>query len=77
MVREALDYAAQLQVPDDDLSILTSACNESITLADVDVSNEIKVAVQACLEAQRVTVPDFDDPTLDEQEVVRGRCLSV
>ena len=75
MVREALHDAAELQVPDDDLSILTSACNESIALADVDVGDEIKVAVKACLEAQSVAVPDFDNATSGRQERVRGQCL--
>ena len=62
MACESFDNFAQFEVPDDDLGILASTCNESIALADVDVCDEIKVSMQTSLEGERVTVPHLDNP---------------
>ena len=62
MVGEALYDAARSQIPDDRLSVLASARNKSIALADVNVRDKVEVTVQARLQTQRVPVPHLDDP---------------
>ena len=66
MASKSFNDAAQLQVPDDHLGIFSGTRNESITLADVDVCDEVKVAVQAGLEGQCVAVPHLENPTTIE-----------
>ena len=62
MAGEALDNSAHLQIPDNHLGILASRCDKSITLANVDICDKVKVAMETCLQAQGITVPHFDDP---------------
>ena len=63
MAHKPLDDSAHLKVPDYDLGIFAGACNEAIALADVDVGDEIAVAVETSLQVERVAVPDLDNPT--------------
>ena len=63
MTCQALDYPAHLQVPNDDLGVLACAGDKSIALADVNVGDEVEVAVEASLQGQRVPVPNLKDPT--------------
>ena len=46
---EALDNSAHLQIPDNHLGILASRCDKSITLANVDICDKVKVAMETCL----------------------------
>ena len=45
MACQAFNDFAELQVPNDHLSILAGTSDKSIAFADVDIGNEIKVAV--------------------------------
>lgn len=49
VAHEPLDNPAHLKVPNDDLGIFAGARDEAIALADVDVGDEIAVAVETRL----------------------------
>ena len=49
VAHEPLDDSAHLKVPDYHLGIFAGASNEAIALADVDVGDEIAVAVETRL----------------------------
>ena len=63
MASQTFDDSAHFQSPYDDLSILSCARDEAIALADVDVRDEVQVAVEARLQGQRVPVPHLENPT--------------
>ena len=67
MACEALDDAAHLEVPDNDLGVLARTGHKPVALADVNVCNKVEVAVQTGLQTERVAVPDFDDPAKAKQ----------
>ena len=76
MASQALDDSTHFQIPNDHLSVLTSTRNEAIALADIDVSDEVQVAVQACLQGQSVPVPHFYYSAQKDSKRVRKRCNS-
>ena len=49
MAHEPLDNPTHLKIPNDYLSIFAGACNEAIALADVNIGDEIAVAVETRL----------------------------
>ena len=49
VAHEPLDNPAHLKVPNDDLGIFAGARDEAIALADVDVGDEIAVAMETRL----------------------------
>lgn len=70
MACQALDNPAHFQIPNDDLRVLSSAGDEPVALAHVDVGDEVQVAVQACLQRQRVPVPHLDYPAHNQSNIV-------
>ena len=48
---ESLDDTTQLEVPNDDLGILARARNKPIALADVDIRDVVKVAMETRLQS--------------------------
>ena len=70
MAGEALDYAAHLEVPNYHLSVFSGTGNESIALADVDICDEVEMAVQTRLQGERVSVPDLEDPKVVKKGAV-------
>ena len=68
MACQAFDYSTHLQVPNDHLGIFSCAGDKTIALADVNVGDEVEVAVEASLQGQRVPVPNLKDPTAKQRK---------
>ena len=61
MARQPLHNSPHFQIPDDHLGVLARTGDESIALADIDVGDEVEVAVEAGLQGERVTIPHLED----------------
>ena len=59
MACHPFDNSTHLQIPDDDLGILASTRNKPVALADVYVRDEVKMPMQACLQRQRISIPNL------------------
>jgi hypothetical protein len=61
MLFEPLDNATRGKVPQDELCIVARGGDEPVAFADINVGDEVLVAVERSLQSEAISVPDFND----------------
>ena len=62
VIIESFDYLAHLEVPNHHCGVFARTGDKLIALTDVHIDNVLTVTVETSLQAQRVSVPNLEDP---------------